>query len=586
MKRLTLFLLAAFAALCLPLRQARAEVQVSLEFFYDALDPYGDWVYVDDYGYCWQPEVAYEDDDWRPYADGYWAWTDAGWTWVSHEEFGWATYHYGRWILVNGRWAWVPGYEWAPAWVSWRTADECVGWAPLPPEARWHADIGFSTWTDSYYDIGPGCWNFVTWRHFAEPRLRPHMFARSRNVIFINASVNVTRIVRKENVFNRIWCGGPELDRVRRLGGRDVRHLTLRRDDDFRPDFRRDRGDDDRDRRGHRFSRVEGDRFVVAAPEIRREERIRPPEVVRHRFERSVVDRGWKVAGDRDALQRLRERFNRDERGERPKNLPPKPARPAIANAPVPDVPASKPGDIRRPDRPNRGEGNGRGSSDNVRPAEPVRPTENTPPRADRDPQPPKRPDVKPIPTPTPKPPTVPQNPIRPRPDLPQPLPKPPRIDEGSRPSKPAEVRPPRRSEEPRRTEPGRREAPSRVTPQVPQVPPRIDPGNRPDRPTVRPEPKRESRPEPRQINRPPQPKPEVRRQPERRPEPQVRREPERRPEPRPQIRREPAPKPEVRREPVRRPEVRPQPQAPRQPQAPQGRGRGGDDDRKRGKKD
>ena len=35
--------------------------------------------------------------DWRPYADGYWAYTDSGWTWVSYEDFGWATYHYGRW---------------------------------------------------------------------------------------------------------------------------------------------------------------------------------------------------------------------------------------------------------------------------------------------------------------------------------------------------------------------------------------------------------------------------------------------------------------------------------------------------------
>ena len=89
-----------------------------------------------DYGYCFQPNVAVSNADWRPYADGYWAYTDVGWTWVSYEDFGWATYHYGRWADLAGYgWVWVPGYEWGPAWVSWRTGGDYVGWAPLPPVA-------------------------------------------------------------------------------------------------------------------------------------------------------------------------------------------------------------------------------------------------------------------------------------------------------------------------------------------------------------------------------------------------------------------------------------------------------------------
>ena len=72
--------------------------------------------------------------NWRPYADGYWAYTDVGWTWVSNEDFGWATYHYGRWARLRDHgWVWVPGREWGPAWVSWRTGGDYVGWAPLPP---------------------------------------------------------------------------------------------------------------------------------------------------------------------------------------------------------------------------------------------------------------------------------------------------------------------------------------------------------------------------------------------------------------------------------------------------------------------
>jgi hypothetical protein len=30
-------------------------------------------------------------------------------------------------------WLWVPGYQWAPAWVSWRYGGDAVGWAPLAP---------------------------------------------------------------------------------------------------------------------------------------------------------------------------------------------------------------------------------------------------------------------------------------------------------------------------------------------------------------------------------------------------------------------------------------------------------------------
>ena len=114
-------------------QQLKAD-DVSFDFFYNNLND-GNWVEVGDYGYCWQPNAARE-SSWRPYADGYWAYTDVGWTWVSNEDFGWATYHYGRWArLADTGWVWIPGTEWGPAWVSWRTGGDQVGWAPLPPAA-------------------------------------------------------------------------------------------------------------------------------------------------------------------------------------------------------------------------------------------------------------------------------------------------------------------------------------------------------------------------------------------------------------------------------------------------------------------
>jgi uncharacterized protein DUF6600 len=104
---------------------------VSFSTFDEPLRGYGDWVSVGAYGTVWRPRVP---AGWRPYYYGRWEWTTEGWLWVSDEPFGWATYHYGRWTFDRGYgWLWVPGFQWAPAWVSWRYSGDVVGWAPLAP---------------------------------------------------------------------------------------------------------------------------------------------------------------------------------------------------------------------------------------------------------------------------------------------------------------------------------------------------------------------------------------------------------------------------------------------------------------------
>ncbi len=108
------------------------DVSVSYQDFYDQLAPYGQWIDDPDYGSVWVPN---EGSDFRPYGShGYWAMTDYGNTWVSDDPFGWAVYHYGRWTYnPYYGWIWIPGYEWAPAWVSWRYGGGYCGWAPLGP---------------------------------------------------------------------------------------------------------------------------------------------------------------------------------------------------------------------------------------------------------------------------------------------------------------------------------------------------------------------------------------------------------------------------------------------------------------------
>jgi len=336
MKSLSLLLCATLLAVAAPVPTARAEVNVSIDFFFDNLSPHGDWIYADDYGYVFQPAMASQ-SDWAPYSDGYWAYTDAGWTWISEEPFGWATYHYGRWVRMQGSWVWVPGYEWAPAWVSWRQTDDYIGWAPLPPEARWTASIGFNQWSDAYYDVGPAYYNFVPFNLFARrSSLRPVIVDRSRNITYVNRSVNVTNITYRQNVVNNIFVGGPDPDRFDR-GDNRIRRLRLSRDDDrFRQDWIDRRDGRDRDFRS--LSRIEDDRLLVAAPSIRRDDAPALPSRVSRRIERPEIDRGWRGAGDSKAIEQLRERRQAEFAKAKPANLPAKGLEIATSKAPPPAV--------------------------------------------------------------------------------------------------------------------------------------------------------------------------------------------------------------------------------------------------------
>ena len=131
-----------------------------LGLFYDELSPYGHWFTYGNDGWCWSPyDTPF---GWRPYTVGSWAYTDAGWTWMSSEPFGWATYHYGRWVDDEDYgWVWIPDTVWSPAWVAWRESSDWIGWAPLPPGATWDASAGLS-WNDEYASqIDESAWCFV-----------------------------------------------------------------------------------------------------------------------------------------------------------------------------------------------------------------------------------------------------------------------------------------------------------------------------------------------------------------------------------------------------------------------------------------
>ena len=133
-----------------------ADLTTEVSSFHDDLQPYGEWVSVNE-TVVWRPTRVR--DGWRPYMLGRWVWTDAGWYWVSTEPFGWAVFHYGRWVFDDYYgWIWIPDRVWSPAWVEWRYSDEYVGWAPLSP---YGLRVSFAAHFGPYWSNPWHHWNFI-----------------------------------------------------------------------------------------------------------------------------------------------------------------------------------------------------------------------------------------------------------------------------------------------------------------------------------------------------------------------------------------------------------------------------------------
>lgn len=175
-------------------RQASADVDLDVSVFYTSLEPHGDWVYLQPYGWSWVPDNV--DYGWRPYTVGQWSWVEPyGWTWVSEEPWGWATYHYGRWSYVDDYgWAWVPGTTWGPAWVAFRYGDPWVGWAPMPPGADWR----FSAAPDvrslnQDVSLGAYAWVFAPFQYFTAPDLHARIVLTAHSPYLLQRTLWSTR---------------------------------------------------------------------------------------------------------------------------------------------------------------------------------------------------------------------------------------------------------------------------------------------------------------------------------------------------------------------------------------------------------
>ncbi len=193
--------------------------ELTIDYFYDQLAPYGHWLQTEPYGWVWQPSNIYP--GWKPYSDGYWIYTGNGWTYQADNNWGWAVYHYGRWSFNESfGWIWVPGNVWSPAWVAWRRGNGYIGWAPLPPEIEWSEGYGLRSENFNFETgIRWSNWCFVEDISFNDPFVNRFIQNTGRNVTLMNRTNNITNyaIVNRQIVNNCI-----EVREVEKVSNRRV----------------------------------------------------------------------------------------------------------------------------------------------------------------------------------------------------------------------------------------------------------------------------------------------------------------------------------------------------------------------------
>jgi hypothetical protein len=205
---------------------------VSYEYFHDALAPYGNWIYVEGYGMCWQPTVVVVNPYWQPYCDrGHWVYTDYGWYWASDYSWGWAPFHYGRWFRHHRwGWCWWPDRVWGPSWVTWRYADDYCGWAPLPPWTLYAPGFGFTYYGHSVgFSFGFGLsWDwyvFVPTSRFCDRHWYHHRVPRHHAEPVFRRTIVANDIAE---ISGRPMNRGIRAERIAAASRTEIRQVHLR----------------------------------------------------------------------------------------------------------------------------------------------------------------------------------------------------------------------------------------------------------------------------------------------------------------------------------------------------------------------
>src|SRR3989441_3215331 len=254
--------------------------QVNYNYFYQTLAPYGTWIDVPAYGWCWRPTVAVVDVSWQPYCDrGRWFWSDCGWYWHSDYAWGWAPFHYGRWHRNPAYgWVWLPDTALAPAWGTCRCSDAHCGWAPLPPGAYFDVGFGFRFHggrVGAGFDFGlvPDCFTFIPTARFCDRTPWHHRLPPTQVVTIFDRTTIINNYTGGSN--NRTVVNiGPGANAIAAVSRSEIRKVTLR---DLNP-------------RGGTLSKSDrldrdGRTLAVFRPQLPNQASAPPPEITRRQQE-------------------------------------------------------------------------------------------------------------------------------------------------------------------------------------------------------------------------------------------------------------------------------------------------------------
>lgn len=196
------------------------KVAEEYQVFYDELSPYGSWINNSDYGYVWRPSNR---NNVFPFGNnGYWLYTEMGWSWVSIYRWGWAPFHYGRWLYdPYYEWVWVPGYEWSPAWVAWREAPGYYGWLPLSPGISINIAFG------NYYNLPYDRWRFVNQRDIGRRDIDNHYAGVGGYARYLEQSKSINNI-RQDQSRNTSNHAGPEIKNVEKITGQRFNPVKIK----------------------------------------------------------------------------------------------------------------------------------------------------------------------------------------------------------------------------------------------------------------------------------------------------------------------------------------------------------------------
>ncbi len=222
---------------------------VSFQSFYDVLSPMGEWIQItkedidedlsdgegegryssayyqdDEFLFIWKPSV---ENNWKPYSNGKWEYTDHGWLWASNDSWGNATYNYGRWWnSPKYGWVWLPGYTWAPAWVRWKVTNDGnhVGWVALSPKAKWKSETGITDKNYSYTNKDAD-WVFVDNNTFVSDITPSKIAATNQNSDLVKNSTGITGITTEDD---KIVTSGPDVNRIEEKTGKKFNRKRLR----------------------------------------------------------------------------------------------------------------------------------------------------------------------------------------------------------------------------------------------------------------------------------------------------------------------------------------------------------------------